>query len=259
MTERVFAFEGVENFRDYGDYATAAGLRLARGRLLRSGHHARASDADLVRLAGFAVGVVVDLRRASERAAQPCRRPAGFAGRVIESEDVAEGEAPHVTFLRTTDLTEHNVRAFMLDTYRAMPFDERHRDLFSRYFRALAEVEGAVLIHCAAGKDRTGLLAALTHHLAGVNEQDLFEDYLLTNSAVRLEARTPEIAAQIERSFGRKASDAAVRAFLGVEPGFLHAGFGEIRARHGTLDAYLEQALGVDRALRERLEARLLA
>jgi protein tyrosine/serine phosphatase len=259
MTERVFAFDGVENFRDYGDYATAAGRRLRRGRLLRSGHHASASDADLDRLAGLSVGAVVDLRRAAERAAQPCRRPVGFAAQVIESGDAAEGEAPHVTFLRTTDLTEANVRGFMLDTYRAMPFDARHLELFSRYFRALAQVEGAVLIHCAAGKDRTGLLAALTHHLAGVNENDLFEDYLLTNAAVRLDARAPEIAARIERAYGRKASDAAVRAFLGVEPDFLHAGLNEIKARHGTLDAYLEQALGVDRALRERLEARLLA
>jgi protein tyrosine/serine phosphatase len=59
--------------------------------------------------------------------------------------------------------------------------------------------------------------------------------------------------------YGRTASDAAVRAFLGVEPAFLDAALSEIKARRGTLDAYLEQDLGVDGALRERLEAKLLA
>jgi protein tyrosine/serine phosphatase len=259
MSERVLAFEGVENFRDYGDYSTAAGRRLKRGRLLRSGHHARASDADLQRLSTLNISAIVDLRRSSERAAQPSRRCEGFCAQVIETGFTPEGEAPHVTFLRTTDLTEETVRGFMLGTYRSMPFEGRHLEVFGRYFRALADADGPVLIHCAAGKDRTGLLAALTHHLAGVNENDLYEDYLLTNSAVRLELRAPEVAAHLERLYGRTASDAAVRAFLGVEPAFLDAALSEIKARRGTLDAYLEQDLGVDGALRERLEAKLLA
>ena len=60
---RIHPFESVENFRDYGDYATAAGRRLRPGRLLRSGHHARASDEDLRRLAALAPALIVDLRR----------------------------------------------------------------------------------------------------------------------------------------------------------------------------------------------------
>lgn len=259
MSARLLAFEGVENFRDYGDYATAAGRRLVGRRLLRSGHHARASDADLAALGDLGVSVVVDLRRTSERAAQPSRRPPAFAGRVIESRDADPGEAPHLAFLRAADLTPESVRSFMIDTYRGLPFDPRHLDLFSRYFAALADTDGAVLIHCAAGKDRTGLLAALTHHLAGVGEEDALEDYLLTNTAVDLEARAPEVAAVIERNFGRRPSDAATRAFLGVEAEYLAAAFDAVRDRHGSLDAYLREALGVGPALRARIEARLCA
>ncbi len=258
MQERVIALEGVENFRDFGGYRTADGRVLRRGRLLRSGHHAGASDTDLGRFAEMDVRTIVDLRRLSERLAQPSRRHPGFAGQVIESPDGEPGEAPHITFLRNTDLTEENARGFMLDTYRAMPFDARHLDLFRRYFQALEEGEGAVLIHCAAGKDRTGLLAALTHHLAGVEREDLLADYLLTNTAVRLEQRAPEVALRIESAYGRKASDAAVRAFLGVEPGFLEAAFAAIEARHGSLDAYLETALGLDAGRRARIRERLL-
>lgn len=260
MSERLLAFEAVENFRDYGDYATAAGRRLHRGRLLRSGHHNQATDADLERLHALGVAVVVDLRRPSERALQPSRRHGAFAGSVIES-DLGEpdGEAPHITFLRTTDLTAESVAGFMTDTYRRMPFDERLVDLFSRYFNALAEAEGAVLIHCAAGKDRTGLLAALTHHAAGVDDEDVLADYLLTNRAVNLEARAPEIAERLHRHFGRRAGPEAVAAFMGVEEAWLRAAFAEIKDRCGSIDGYLESVLGVDAAHRERLEATLCA
>lgn len=256
---RIHPFEAVENFRDYGDYATTAGRRLRPGRLLRSGHHARASDEDLRRLADLAPAVVVDLRRKVERDAQPSRRPAGFSGRVIETPGAEDdlSEAPHIQFLKTNDLTETSGRAFMREAYRRLPFEAAHVDLFSRYFQALAEADGPVLIHCAAGKDRTGVLAALTHHLAGVGEDAMLEDYLLTNTAVRLEARAPHVARQLEQMTGRKASHAAVVAFLGVEADYLRAAFAEIEARHGTLDAYLARVLGVDRAMRGRIEARL--
>jgi protein-tyrosine phosphatase len=257
MSERIIAFEGVDNFRDYGDYATAAGARVRPGRLLRSANHARATDADLERLAALGVTVVVDLRRGAERADQPSRRGADFAGQVIESVDQEMAEAPHIAFLRNADLTTEGVRGFMLDTYRGMPFDARHIDVFSRYFKALGETDGAVLIHCAAGKDRTGLLAALTHHALGVGEDDVMEDYLLTNTAVRLRERTPEIARRIEATYGRKATDAAVHAFLGVEPDYLHTALGAIRERHGSVDAYLERVLGVDAVSREALHGRL--
>ena len=116
-----------------------------------------------------------------------------------------------------------------------------------------------MLIHCAAGKDRTGFLAALTHHLLGVHRDDMVEDYLLTNTAVDLVGRAPSIARQLHKMTGRVASDDAVVAFLGVEPAYLEAAFAEVEARHGSLDAYLAQALGVDAALRARIEARLSA
>lgn len=259
MASRIHVFEAIDNVRDYGDYDTAAGRRLAGGRLLRSGHHARATDADLRKLVDLGVAVVVDLRHPSERIYQPSRRHPEWAGAVIESDINTDetGEPPHITFLKTTDLSEDSVTAYMTQTYRRLPFEARHIDLFSRYFRSLADAEGAVLIHCAAGKDRTGLLAALTHRIAGVGEDDLLEDYLLTNTAVDLAAKAPEIARQIEANFGRKASAAAVQAFLGVQEAFLAAAFDEIERRHGSVDAYLEQALGVDGALRDRIAARL--
>lgn len=258
MTGRIHRFDALDNFRDYGDYAAASG-RVKSGRLFRSGHHARLSGPDLERLDGLGIATVVDLRRPSERRAQPSKRPAGFAATIIESAHDDGGEAPHITFLKTADLTPDSGRRFMTATYRQLPFEPAHIDLFGRYFSALGQSEGPVLIHCAAGKDRTGMLAALTHHLLGVSREDMVEDFLLTNVAVDLEGRAPAIARQLKVMSGREPSHDAVVAFLGVEPVYLDTALNEIAARHGSVDAYLEQALGVDRALRDRIVARLAA
>lgn len=259
MTDRIHRFDALDNFRDYGDYDTAAGRRIATGRLFRSAHQARVSDADLERLGGLGIGTIVDLRRPGERREQPSKRPAGWVGQVLDSDLGPDGEAPHIRFLRKADLTVDAGRTFMTGLYRALPFEPAHLDLFARYFRALGEGEGAVLIHCTAGKDRTGTLAALTHHLLGVHHDDLIADYLLTNTAVDLEGMAPRVARQLEKTTGRPAAHDAVVAFLGVEPVYLETAIAEIEARHGSLDTYLEQALGVDAALRDRIGERLSA
>nr|WP_315026601.1 tyrosine-protein phosphatase [Brevundimonas diminuta] len=256
MSDRLSPFEAIDNFRDYGGYAVDDRL-LARGRLYRAAHQARATDADVARLAALKLAAVVDLRRPSERRAQPSRRPVGWGGTLIESDHDDGGEAPHLTFLKTADLTEASGRAFMTETYRRLPFEAAHVDLFGRYFRLLAEVEGPVLIHCAAGKDRTGLLAALTHSLLGVAHDDLMADYLLTNQAVRLGERAEEMARKLTAFTGRMAKHGAVVAFLGVEGGYLQAAFTAIEMRYGSIRAYLDQALGVDADRADRIRARL--
>ncbi len=181
---RHIALEAVENFRDYGDYPTAAaGGGCCKGGSTRSASHGRATDADLEAIAALEIAVIVDLRRPGERERDPARRPAAFTGRVIQN-DEGEGadDDPWWTFVRSCDLSEQAFRDYLSDYYRSAPFKPRHVDLFTRYFQALAAGEGPVLIHCAAGKDRTGVLAALTHHVAGVHPDDIRADYLLTNN-----------------------------------------------------------------------------
>lgn len=256
--QRVHAFEAVDNFRDYGGYSGAHG-RIAPGRLFRSAHHGQATDADLERMAAFGIATLVDLRRRGERERDPGRRHRGFAAEVIDNDLGDEGTAPHLQFLAAGELDDDRVQAFMITEYERLPFEERHLDLYGRYFRALAEREGAVLIHCAAGKDRTGLLAALTHHVAGVHDDDAMEDYLLTNTASRIPERAPEFAELLRQTYGRDFALASVERFMGVEPVYLETARRVIIERYGSVDAYLEQALGVDAAMQERVRERLIA
>ena len=254
---RILPFEGVENFRDFGGYA-AGPRRLKRGLLYRSAHHGNASESDLAAIRELGLAVIVDLRRPNERQRDPCRRWEGFAATVIENDIGQVEDDPWHLFIANSDLSEESFRRYMVDYYRDAPFVERHVDLYTRYFQALASADGGVLIHCAAGKDRTGILAALTHHLAGVSEDDLVEDFLLTNDPGRFERRVPVMMQVMKELTGRTPSQAAVRTALGVEAHYLEAAFAAIHDRHGSLDAYLERELGVDDRARQAIHDRIL-
>lgn len=255
---RHLRLEAVENFRDFGDYATASGKRMRAKQFYRSASHGRATDADLAAIEALGLALIVDLRRPAERGRDPSRRHDGFAGVVlVNDEEESDDDDPWWNFVRGCDLSEAAFRQYLMDYYRNAPFVPRHMDLFARYFRALAETDGAVLIHCAAGKDRTGVLTALTHHLAGVHADDILADFLLTNSPERMAARAPMLRQLIEEATGRTPSEAALRTVMGVEAAYLAEAFRAMEREHGSADAYLEHALGVDAALREALEARL--
>jgi protein tyrosine/serine phosphatase len=248
--------EGIDNFRDFGGYPTAYGRRLKRGRLLRSASHGRATDADLEALADLSIAVVVDLRRKSERERDPSRRHPEFSGAVIVNDD--DGPDTWHEHIRRSDLSAASFRDYLINYYRAAPFEARHIDLFRRYFAALEQAEGPVLIHCAAGKDRTGLLAALTHHLAGVHPDDILADYLKTNEAARIDERTPLMAAAIAEMTGRTPSEDAVRVALGVDAAYLETAFARITAVHGGLDVYLNEVIGLSPERAGALAARLM-
>jgi len=256
MTRKI-TFDAIENFRDFGDYA-AGERRLKRGRLFRAAHQSEATEADLAAMQALGLEVIVDLRRPNERERSPSRRWQGFDGLVIENDLGNAEEDPWHVFIRNSDLSAKAFTDYMVAYYQDAPFVDRHVDLYSRYFQALSETDGAVLIHCAAGKDRTGILAALTHHLAGVSEDDLVADFLLTNDAERFERRAPQFADVVQEMTGRRPTPDAVITALGVEAHYLETAFGAIHARHGSLDAYLEDVLGVDAARREAIAHKIL-
>ena len=254
--DRVVVFEGIHNFRDYGGYGVRAG-RLARGRLWRSGQHAGASPADLARVRDLGIATVIDLRGDSERAAFPCLRHDDFAGDVLfypgETASL-HGQAAHAEAadaIRTAD----DARDRMIRLYRGMAFRDVLIGTWRLYGDALASRDGSSLLHCLAGKDRTGVGAALIHHLLGVHHDDIVEDYLLTNSAGNIAAR---IASQSHNLADMGLSDAAMRVVLGVEAVYLDTAFAAIRERHGSIAAYAETVLGVGPVQIRAMEARLV-
>jgi protein tyrosine/serine phosphatase len=131
-------------------------------------------------------------------------------------------------------------------------------DLWSRYFRTLAEAPGAIVVHCAAGKDRTGMICALTHHIAGVHPDDIMADFLETNNEERMARKMSFLGPWLRETVGQTVADEALRVAVGVHADYLNTAFAAIEQRHGSIDAYLAEVLGVDDPLRARLHERLL-
>ena len=92
-----------------------------------------------------------------------------------------------------------------------------------------------------------------------MHDDDIVEDYLLTNEPERLEKRLPMIREVIRETTGRTANDEALMVAMRVEPEYLEESFRVMREAHGSLDGYLDQALGLDPATRARIHDRLLA
>jgi protein-tyrosine phosphatase len=252
---RVIAMSGVHNFRDYGGYALVGGGRLKRGVLWRSGQHSGATDQDLARIEGLGLASVFDLRTSRERELYPCRRPAGFAAAISYSADPDRPKfAPHIEaargFAGARDAAF--IHEMMTDTYTRIAFRPELVAMTRDHARALIEQGEPILINCMAGKDRTGIAVAAIQLAAGVHRDDVMADYLLTNTAGDSEARIRTGMATV-RGINEGISDEAARAIMGVEPAYLEAAFASITQRHGSLDAWLADALGLDSAARERL------
>lgn len=238
---RWVTLEGAFNFRDLGGYPGSGGTSVLRGAVYRSDALHLLSGGDLEAIAGIGVDRVIDLRSPDEITAVG-RGGLGRAGveyltaSVIPTLDGEALGAPPVD-----DMAR-----------RYMWYLEVGGDALVRAFDAVAERrDGAVVFHCSAGKDRTGVLAALLLSVLGVSSEDIVADYVLTNSVIHL-------------ILGRLAEDPLRAEAIAVMPArrrTVHADvmesfLGMLDRTHGGAEAWLTgagvPATSID-ALRERL------
>ena len=253
--ERVLPLEGIHNFRDYGGYGAKLG-KVRSGLLWRSGQHRGATAADLAAVAAIGLAAVIDLRGARERNAMPCKRPADFAASVVFVDDDTTGLAPHIEAAFRAGGSDA-ARRGMTASYAELPFRKPLVPVIARYFETLAAADGPTLVHCVAGKDRTGLAVALLHTMLGVHRDDVIADFLLTNSAGDAEGRIAAGAYHLRKAYG-DLDDASVRVLMCVEPDYLDTAFAAIVDAHGSIDAYLTDRLGVTPERRNAIEERLI-
>ncbi|MEU6674337.1 tyrosine-protein phosphatase [Streptomyces sp. NPDC046925] len=234
-------FERLHNFRDLGGYRTADGRTVRWGRLYRSDSLAKLQGADWDRFLSLGVRTVIDLRYPWEIESK---------GRVPEAEGLAyiNLSVEHRPYDQAeidpgTDPWRH-----LADRYAEVAVDgtkELHQAL-----ETIASGSAPQVFHCASGKDRTGLLAALVLSLLGVDEDDIAADFALTELATdRLVADWK--ATHPDRTlhwpgYGR-APEEIMRLFLS-----------DLAASYGSVHDYAVRQLGVDDLLIERLRTQLL-
>ncbi len=169
--KRALDWDGCSNVRDLGGIPVEQGGETQRGVFVRADNIRRLSDHGWASLAGHGVVRVVDLRLPEELAQDPPRD--------------LELEVIHISLVGEVDpnFHEHVDEYATSADYWAWVYVwilENRRDTIARALAALADAEGIVLFHCAGGKDRTGIVAALALRAAGVSIDETVRDYALS-------------------------------------------------------------------------------
>jgi protein tyrosine/serine phosphatase len=253
MTEsRVLPLGGIHNFRDYGGYRTRSGAVIPRGRLFRSGHLSYATQSDVDRLSAIELDLIVDLRSDVERRTDPSL-VGPVAGGILAFIPDTHGETPHLssTFLGLS--TRQEAINGMKEIYNNLPFNPANQLSFGLHLNSLAECQSASLVHCFAGKDRTGLTVALFHHLMGVSENDIYQDYMLTNMAG--DDRTNVGITVLRAKYDLDLSDDVLEEVMLVRPEYLATAFTQMTSRFGSIEDYIVNGLGVSRDSIDQLRA----
>jgi protein-tyrosine phosphatase len=236
--------DGASNFRDLGGYPTVDNRVVCNGMVFRSGALHALTDADHDRLRALGVRVAVDLRPPEEQAAEPTNAP--FL-RIVP--------VPLMRGERTSDRSAlANGEGYLRDRYTEILLD-RAPDI-GTIFRWLAREDGLpAVIHCAAGKDRTGVVSALLLLALGVEEPAVLDDYELTSeyaAAARMEELTSKLA-------GSGLPPAIIAGLLGTSRSALADALAARREKHGSVEDYLVGPAGLSlaelSALRQRLTA----
>jgi protein-tyrosine phosphatase len=247
--------EGAPNFRDIGGYATTDGRVVRSGRVFRSGHLARLTDEDLASLSALGVRTVVDFRSefgvetfGTDRLPDGARYvwlPIGAGGA-----DPAMREAMEAgRFSKLPDLPAAN-RVLVRENAAE----------FGRLMTLIADSANSPLVfHCIGGKDRTGIAAALLLSILGVPWSTVRGDYLASNRyfGASLEARLTDLSEAAGGAPDPSDLEAARRFFI-VEGNYIDAARDEIITVSGSIEAFVDEKLGVPQATVQRIRDELL-
>ena len=250
---RCLPLQGSPNFRDIGGYATEDGRRVKWGYLFRSGQLSALSDSDQAVLAKLRLDLVCDFRRVEEQERDPSSLPEP-APRVVSLPITPGSNASFFDQASSHWQTDRQTMfRFMLDINRDFAVGQAGN--YARMFDHLLQVEDTrMLVHCAAGKDRTGFAAAILLLALGVPRKTVMEDYMLTAEYFLPDREVSRLQAK----YGMELETEVMMPILEVHPEYLQAAFDAIDAEFASLEDYLGRCLGLDEHKTALLRSRYL-
>lgn len=234
LQRKVF-MQGATNFRDLGGYKTKSGQHVKWGKVYRSADLSKLTELDLLEFQKRNIQTVVDFRGPMEIKQAPNKLPSGV--KTVHLPAGSQQVNPTVIYrqLKTKAATDSMMRAFygVVDslTFRYKPF----------FASLLAKpTEDALVFHCTAGKDRTGMGAALFLIALGVSKEQVMADYLASNYY-----RKDENTRMIPRLKTMGFSEEMVEDLMGVKESYLETTFNVLTEKYGSVDKYLKIGLGL--------------
>jgi protein-tyrosine phosphatase len=255
--ERRLPLECCDNVRDLGGYETQDGRSVRWNRIYRANDLSKLTSEDFDYLSQFDIRLVCDFRSERESDASPDRVIEGNSPVLLRLPVDQTGLDPDEMKrrIRTGGMVAFGAEQRMKDAYRAFVTD--YSEEWAAMFQRLAEPENLpAVIHCTAGKDRTGFASALVLLAVGVPEETIFEDYLLTNYYEQNFFRFVLRWVPLYSFFRTDPKD--LLPLLEARRDYLQIAFDEMVEHYGSTDGYLEQALGLGAPLRSRLKDQLL-
>ena len=241
--DRVWRLQGATNFRDLGGYPGHDGRPLRWRKLFRSDHLGGLTAADQALLADLGLARTYDFRGLAERAATPYELPGVSQHSLAIEPSVVQGMQALLAAGDSLDVPV--VVGLMQDLYRGLINDQAHH--FAALFEGLLQAEAPLVMHCTAGKDRTGVAVALILLALGVPRDLVRQDYLLTNQCYQHPPLSQsEIPADVLAVLWR------------VQAGFLDAALQALDTDQGGIDRYLRQRLGLGQSALDALAQRYL-
>ncbi len=260
--QRHYNLPGLINFRDLGGYPvtdlTGKPRQVKAGRLFRSGHfhdvHASAQQA----LQALGIDALFDLRNSKEREKRPNRFAETHAPITHQLElDPGSGASWQGVFTRSNDaekitLDTQQVEQVMRTLNTSLVTD--HAAVYRNMFETLlAQEPQAAVFHCASGKDRTGIAAALLLAALGASRDTVVADYLLSNEYLDAQHHIARAIADFGNMLSMTDS-AALQALYEVRADYINAALDTIDAEYGGMDGYLQEMLGIGLAERRQLQ-----
>lgn len=247
VPSRVLKLQGAVNFRDLGGYSAGEGRRIKRYQVFRSASLGRLTAADFRRIDRLGLKAVFDLRMPEERE----RAPTNWAGLPVTIRSFIPGQSGDLGAVAAAfaapDLQPEAVSTIMLKLYRGLPYEQA--PAYSEVFRHLAAGDTPLLFHCAAGKDRTGVLAALILLVLRVPEPLVIEDYALSSRIVDYREEMQLDADPSNKRDGyevlRTLPANVVAPLLASAPAYIQESIAEVKRRHGSVDEFIKVEYGL--------------
>ena len=247
LRDRNLAWEGCFNVRDLGGHPTEDGRETRFGSIIRADSVRQLSETGWKSLADHGITTIVDLRVHSELAEDP---PRDLSIDVVHVPVCPDFDSPHWPEIDAIGAAAADYTAATKAVY--LEFLEQFHERFTRAVIAVARSrEGALVIHCAGGKDRTGLVVALLLRLTGVPIEDIAVDYALSGDNLHDESLKwiAEAEDETEHARRRRIAVAPAEAMVAV--------LEEVERRHGSVGVYLKSGGATDEDL-ELARARLV-